>query len=36
VAALESAQVARGEISRRFGPEIYAAATGAAPSGPVS
>ncbi len=36
VAALESAQVARGEISRRFGPEVYAAATGAAPSGLVS
>lgn len=28
VAALESAQVARGEVQRRFGPEVYAAATG--------
>lgn len=28
VAALEAAQVARGEVQRRFGPEVYAAATG--------
>jgi hypothetical protein len=36
VAALESAQVARGEVQRRFGPEVYAAATGTAPSGAPS
>ena len=36
VAALEAAQVARGEVQRRFGPEVYAAATGARPSGPAS
>lgn len=36
VAALESAQVARGEVQRRFGPDVYAAATGTAASrGPV-
>lgn len=33
VAALEAAQVARGEVQRRFGPEIYAAATGSAAHG---
>jgi hypothetical protein len=33
VAALESAQVARGEVQRRFGPEVYAAATGEPTSG---
>lgn len=36
VAALESAQVARGEIQRRFGPDVYAAATGAGAGGPPS
>jgi hypothetical protein len=36
VAALEGAQVARGEVQRRFGPEVYAAATGERPPGPVS
>lgn len=33
VAALEAAQVARGEIQRRFGPDVYAAATGSAARG---
>jgi hypothetical protein len=33
VAALEAAQVARGEVQRRFGPEIYAAATGSVAHG---
>lgn len=28
IAALEGAQVARGEVQRRFGPEVYDAATG--------
>jgi hypothetical protein len=36
VAGLEAAQVARGEVQRRFGPEVYAAATGSAASGPPS
>jgi hypothetical protein len=36
VAALEAAQVARGEVQRRFGPEVYAAATGSAAPGPAS
>lgn len=36
VAALEGAQVARGEVQRRFGPEVYEAATGGGPAGPVS
>ncbi len=36
VAALESAQVARGEVQRRFGQEVYAAATGAAIRDPAS
>lgn len=36
VAALESAQVARGEVQRRFGPEIYAAATGEPSREPAS
>ncbi len=36
VAALEGAQVARGEVQRRFGPDVYAAATGGPAPGPPS
>jgi hypothetical protein len=36
VAALEAAQVARGEVGRRFPREIYRATTGEEPAGPVS
>jgi hypothetical protein len=36
VASLEAAQVARGEVQRRFGPEVYEAATGGEVRGPAS
>jgi hypothetical protein len=36
VAALEGAQVARGEVGRRFPREVYRATTGEDPGGPIS